>query len=144
MFCGTFQNSQDNICDGVFSKSVRLQLRTSSKVLPVKCVKFFRTARTTSTTFCECFCFGSCPSGALSKQQVFGSSNKSYRSIKHSLQVVRAILWNRFPEKGLGTFLKICPWWSSVTIKSQVKVTESAFRHFTFLNIFKFFRGAIM
>ena len=52
------------------------------------------------TTFSECFCFGSCPCETQSKQQVFGSPKK------HTLQVVRAILWNSSPEKFFGAFLQ--------------------------------------
>ena len=42
---------------------------------------------------------------------------------KHPLAVAIAVLWNSFPKK--------CAWWSPVSIKSQVKVTEARFRHFS-------------
>ena len=78
------------------------------------------------TTFGECFCFGSCPCGALSKKYLVHQTNK------HPLQVLRAILWGSFPpRKTWSTPRKNVP-------DGQVKVSTF------FLNIFNFFCAAIL
>ena len=79
------------------------------------------------TTFGECFCFGSCPCGALSRKYLVHQTNK------HPLQKLRAILWGSFPPiKTWSTPRKNIP-------DGQVKVSPTFF-----LNIFNFFRAAIL
>ena len=93
-------------------KSRRMQLdweKTSSKVLSREICEMFLSRLFSRSTFGECFCFGSCPCGALSKQYVFVSPNKD------PLQVVRAILWNSFLKKSRNIPQKIkYNYWSGV------------------------------
>ena len=42
-----------------------------------------------------------------------------------------------FSQKNSEHYSKKCPWWSSITIKSQIKVTEAGFWHFS--RAFSFF-----
>ena len=70
-------------------------------------------------TFGECFCFES----PIKFVSPFGFTKTN----KHSLQVVRVTFSNCFPERRWN----IRSWWSLITIKTQVKVTEARFRHFS-------------
>ena len=76
---------QENICDGILLKMSQVGTLFGKVFIPLK-VGNFSEQFVPRTTFGECFCFGSCPYGALSRKYLVHQTNK------HPLQVLRAIL----------------------------------------------------